>query len=100
MQRKPPDLRVIRCDHTEGIYHDCAYVDAVNRLTGNALREADRQIHDDLGAGVLTFGDADAIRAARDRYFHAEMQSLCEDAGLRRPKPRRVVRLDELKRYS
>jgi hypothetical protein len=70
--------------HTEGAYHDCAYVESVNRLIPEAERCARVRFN------VLEeSGMPDDPEALLSKLFHQEMQVACEVAGLRKPKPRR-----------
>jgi hypothetical protein len=77
------------CHHTDGIAHDCGYVDRVNAL----IDAAEIAAH----ARVTSLGRTSADRRALlARYFHEEMQRLTEAHGLRRYVRRGPVEPSEL----
>ncbi len=70
------------CRHEDGEHHNCQYVDQVNALIPVADRLAKTKAYDlhptDIGDRKLAF----------HRFFHQEMDRLCEEKGLRRRGPR------------
>ncbi len=69
------------CAHQEGEHHDCALVDALERLVPEACRMAS----DETGVS----GPHGPRGGAWSRHFHLAMDVLAKKAGLRRLRPGR-----------
>lgn len=70
------------CSHTDGRGHDCAYVEARNKLIPIAEREADELVRSRLGLG------GEARSAFWSRCFHDAMARLVVERGVTRPRVR------------
>jgi hypothetical protein len=65
-----------RCEHTDGAWHDCRYVDQRNALIKAAADEANNE------HGKVRDGMAEERTDAWNRTFHEAMKRLATMAGL------------------
>lgn len=75
----------VGCSHTEGPMHDCAYVDAVDKLIPRAEKAAYgdiKAIKDECYGG--SWPDLVTYKAAYEAAFRRNMAELCVMLGLRR----------------
>jgi len=77
------DQYVKHCHHDDGNKHSCAYVERVNKQIPIAMRAAD----DRMLEYISEHGRPDSPVEAGDiwsRYYHEEMNAVCESEGIRR----------------
>lgn len=80
-----------RCGHREGDQHSCGQVDQIEKLIPAAVASADKLLDKELDSEQSnngTFPAVDDVAYRWSQLFHAEMDRLTEDAGIRK-----IVRL-------
>lgn len=68
------------CSHGDGLWHDCEYIEARNRLIPQAEEATNAILGEEPKAGPLE--KRQAWRVAWTRHFFAEMNRLARATGL------------------